>query len=348
MNVLKGNMSKNQKLKEKIKYYNLHDLVNLKVVAEDLKGSKYIHTRYSYFLADPNKTVDIVVRLVSLKNFPEIETARKENYKITKDSIVWSDTRRLGKWKAQIRGLKSGNIEIYFAGNAFSYKYLVFYILEPLINMALMRKGFCLVHASCFSVEDRGFLVSAYPSSGKTSILLQMLANGADYLADEMTIISKDGFAYLYYSPVSLSDYNLKGNIMKQIGFLNCIKKYIFKMIRVMTGCFIKLVIQVFPEKLLNGGKLLNVSKIKLGYIIDKNQHVSQNTYNIPETMLEISKVQYGYFNELIQRHVAEIKGSILNEYWDDMLKVLDAFCQKTESQILHKGSDFNVFNEKG
>lgn len=324
------------------KYYNIHGLVSIEIVSPLAAAIKYIDSRYRYFSVSNLESIDIRLKIFKFNNFHINKNKDKKRHDISEDAIAWRDKRKFGKWQVLIEGLKSGRYEIKFSGNAISYKYLFFYILEPLINMVLMSKGYCLVHASCFALSGESSLVSAYPASGKTSILLRMLEKGADYISDEMTIISKDGFVYMYPTPIVLSDYNMSRYVTDKLGFLSHIKKYILKVVRILTKGFIKLTIQISPERLLNGGKIINSSKIKQVYIIKKGYPEKEDMNNISGTMLRISKVQYDYFAKVIRKHRAKIKDSNLNEYWNNMAEVINSFCQNTKDLYIEKNNNIN------
>ncbi len=62
-------------------------------------------------------------------------------------------------------------------------------LLVPLLALRLIARGYVLVHASSFVHRSRGVLVAGWEGGGKSELLLPFVANGADYLADEWTIV---------------------------------------------------------------------------------------------------------------------------------------------------------------
>ena len=62
-------------------------------------------------------------------------------------------------------------------------------LLVPLLALRLIARGYVLVHASSFVHRGRGVLVAGWEGGGKSELLLPFVANGADYLADEWTIV---------------------------------------------------------------------------------------------------------------------------------------------------------------
>jgi hypothetical protein len=62
--------------------------------------------------------------------------------------------------------------------------------LESLVGLGLLAKGLVLLHASAFVWDGKGVLAAGWRKGGKTELLLGFMAAGADYVADEWTIVS--------------------------------------------------------------------------------------------------------------------------------------------------------------
>jgi hypothetical protein len=58
-------------------------------------------------------------------------------------------------------------------------------LLVPLINMLLLSKGILALHASAFSYQGQGALITGWAKGGKTEILLAFTSEGASYVGDE-------------------------------------------------------------------------------------------------------------------------------------------------------------------
>jgi len=53
------------------------------------------------------------------------------------------------------------------------------------------------IHASCVAVDDRGLLVLGPAGSGKSSLALQLMAYGADLVADDRVALRAEGAALM-------------------------------------------------------------------------------------------------------------------------------------------------------
>jgi hypothetical protein len=62
-------------------------------------------------------------------------------------------------------------------------------LLVPLLGLYLARAGHVLLHAASFVHRGRGVLVAGWQKGGKTETLLPFMAAGADYVADEWTVV---------------------------------------------------------------------------------------------------------------------------------------------------------------
>lgn len=85
-------------------------------------------------------------------------------------------------------------------------------VIEALIFLKLLEKGYTFLHSSAISRKNEAILFCAFPHVGKTNIILSfLLDNPRDYtfLSDEYTIISNKGRAYPYPRTIKIFDYNL-------------------------------------------------------------------------------------------------------------------------------------------
>lgn len=65
--------------------------------------------------------------------------------------------------------------------------------LLPIVNLTLLSKGVVPVHASAFTADGRGTLVTGWAKGGKTEVLLSFADHGATYVGDEWVFVTADG-----------------------------------------------------------------------------------------------------------------------------------------------------------
>ena len=61
------------------------------------------------------------------------------------------------------------------------------------------------VHASAVAVGGLGCLICGRPGAGKSTLALQMIAQGADLIADDQTMLTRQGSAVSLSAPPALS-----------------------------------------------------------------------------------------------------------------------------------------------
>jgi len=84
-------------------------------------------------------------------------------------------------------------------------------LLIPIINLTALSKGILPLHASAFTYNRTGVLVTGWSKGGKTETLLAFMQNGASYIGDEWVYISADGRTiYGIPEPIRLWDWHLQ------------------------------------------------------------------------------------------------------------------------------------------
>ena len=85
-------------------------------------------------------------------------------------------------------------------------------LFNTILLFKFIQKGYTLVHSGCISTPDSCYLISGMRDTGKTSTVLS-LVNGdqTKFMSDDLTIISQNGEAFSYPTPVGISPYTLTG-----------------------------------------------------------------------------------------------------------------------------------------
>ena len=81
-------------------------------------------------------------------------------------------------------------------------------ILEFLIYLELLKEGAFFCHSAAFIYNGKTIICPAWGNVGKTNLLLSFLFKGATYLADDWSLIYKDGHILSLPKRISLFEYN--------------------------------------------------------------------------------------------------------------------------------------------
>ncbi|MFX0195624.1 MAG: hypothetical protein ACFFCW_05825 [Candidatus Hodarchaeota archaeon] len=139
-------------------------------------------------------------------------------------------------------------------------------ILEPLIHYRLLGKKKALVHCSSLVYKKRGLLLFGYGGSGRTTVLLEFLRNGASFVSDDHTIISSDGTFFSLSRKVTLENNKRIGTYGKN--HFEAFPEFIYKISRNFTQR-IHLWVKVGLSRILSLiSKNIGVQKCKIGKIL--------------------------------------------------------------------------------
>lgn len=192
------------------RYYNLHDLVTIRLTSEWPRATQLVDQHYSSFktASFEHPDIDVIVGAFEpdLKDYVVID----DKYYVKNDSLYCEDSHKVSHWKVWIQDLE-GSTRIFFTGDPlFSYLFLFKFLLEPVVFFKLIRKGYSFLHSSCVGDGKRAYIFVASKGVGKTTSALRLAAEGMQFFSDEYTILSKDGTVYSYPNCIHLHAYNLK------------------------------------------------------------------------------------------------------------------------------------------
>lgn len=133
-------------------------------------------------------------------------------------------------------------------------KNLIYNLLEPFLNMYMLKLGQSFIHASAVSENKNAILFTGLGGVGKTSLTLKLVFNyGFKFMGDDLLIIDRDGRAYLYPKKIQIYAYNtenfqaLQKGLMKGRNLFDRAHWHIFKTIQG-PKCVRR---RVSPEKIL-------------------------------------------------------------------------------------------------
>lgn len=185
MNMKKMNMEKD----EKSVSYNIHDIIKLESFTE-LYELRYFNVGRHSDRPDMYIGDDI----------------SKQTYKELLCSI-WIEP-----------GTEQGENMYLGISNLINMSRHVLYVnlVEPLLRLMLIPKGYALLHLACLERGGRGIMISAPPDTGKTSCILKCLKANVDHddmgislLSDDMVIVSKNGDLLSFPKPFTISAHTL-------------------------------------------------------------------------------------------------------------------------------------------
>ncbi len=84
-------------------------------------------------------------------------------------------------------------------------------IIEPLLRFVMVSRDRMLLHSACVEIGGEGVILSALTDTGKTGTVLRLLReHGGRFLSDDMTVIDRDGNAFCFPKPLTISAHTLR------------------------------------------------------------------------------------------------------------------------------------------
>jgi hypothetical protein len=170
--------------KHRVTDYSLHGLVTIRLVDAPPSALKAIVRVMGKSQGTPATEPDIVIRYVDSMpvdgelRYIGLNAAafdRAHFYRVDeRGGLIRFDFEALG-----------GPLEILCERGVSSVPHLV-----QIVGLRLLQQGYVLLHSGAFVYEGVGVLVTGWEKGGKTETLLPFMANGAQYLSDEWTIVS--------------------------------------------------------------------------------------------------------------------------------------------------------------
>jgi len=74
-------------------------------------------------------------------------------------------------------------------------------VLDAVVGLKLLMKGYCLLHASCLDINGKGHLFIGFSDSGKTYTVMKHLKKGK-YVSDDVVIVNSSGKILGIQSPI--------------------------------------------------------------------------------------------------------------------------------------------------
>ncbi len=132
---------------------------------------------------------------------PAKHDIRIANGDLKKDWTLLDSDKAIGDDSYQIRyenvNYQIGANRIVCQGSV-NESYLEHEIVIPAINRMVAKKGYYLAYASAVSHHGKVLFFPGLSGSGKTSVVLELLARGASFMGDNNAFIDREGICTLY------------------------------------------------------------------------------------------------------------------------------------------------------
>ncbi len=198
-----------------ISNYNIHDIVKFKINSpKKFKLIKDFNPEFAYFKVDEIDNEDIQINIGDFSASKDDCYVIDDKYYVKDNYFYCKDYQGKVNWQVEIKDFEKEKTIVNFNPNTPSIKGLIIdiplqtFLIEPLINYKLSKKGHFLIHSGAISKDDTAYLLAGRGGAFKTTLTMDFIRNaGFKYLGDDKVIIHKN--KVLCY-PASLISFNFR------------------------------------------------------------------------------------------------------------------------------------------
>ncbi len=160
---------------------------------------------YSFKDISSNDNAIINVHFTDNINIPNDITILSSNIAFSEDSLYLYKTHKL---KLNLSEVSTERIKLECSYNIQPVE--LFWLLERILFVKLIEKGFTPQHASCFEIDNKIYAFSSLKETGKSKILINFLENieNIKYISDDVLILDNNYKALPYPRGMSLHKFH--------------------------------------------------------------------------------------------------------------------------------------------
>jgi hypothetical protein len=187
--------------------YNLHGIVGIRLVDASAADAAIVTQQLGPIRATLAREPDIFIRFVDrLPISSRVRYLGVDDVGFTDDAFLILRSKHKTRAKVQIPFDRIGRqCEIVCERGLPAVPMLI-----AIVNLTVLGKGALPLHASAFTYNDMGVLVTGWAKGGKTETLLGFMARGAAYVGDEWIYMGQDGRMYGIPEPIRVWDWHLR------------------------------------------------------------------------------------------------------------------------------------------
>ena len=305
---------------KKERYFNIHDIIKFKIITKDIFGGKFknLYGQYKNFEVEKRDDLDFIVYLGDFTPNNQNSTILEGKYYVKDDYFYCArDSYKFTNWKFELSGFDNGNTAVRISSNFSGYLWMAGFIIDFLIHYKMNKKGFPIVHASCVSQDNKGFLFSARGGGGKTTIAINLLDKGFKILGDNFVILHK-GNVLSYFSPLNIFTYNLAPIMKKNFGIKRRVILILKELVYKATGQYIKIFTIVNPKEIFPNLMLNNTELNTIFLLLPKDdiliEEIDKET--LIKRLVINQKLDTSFFLEYISEYSYMFPDSELATHW--------------------------------
>lgn len=317
-------------------YFTIQNILNFAV--NEKKKFRIFDTLYKHYenfkINDKPSNIDLIINLG--KFTPKTEgkyVVGYGKYYVGPDYLyVAKESYKGANWTFEIQGIEDKTTIVNIDFNTSGRIFITGHVIDFLIQLKLLQKSFSLIHASGISENGLSAIFSARGGGGKTSIALESLNHGYDFLGDNYLIVRNDDI-FSFPTSLSLFTYNLADVILKKLKTKEKLSISIKNLLYKVTGGYAKFFTKINPKRITD---VLPSSKLSTVFIMqpikgDKEElTVSRmDRKTALKKMCSNQMLEFTFFNQYIEIYSYMFPDKKFSKHWKLYFKALESNISK-------------------
>ncbi len=189
-------------------YLNILDDVTVKFHGKNTDIINHIEKDYGIFevKGDEIDEIDIDVQFVEEVSSEKDSVHIREPVAYDEQGVFFHPSGTWSVMRVDFDAIGNGTCQV--TCDVGFNRYLLGKLFEHLIHFYLLDNGGALCHSTAFKYDGRVIICPAWRNVGKTNLLLSLLEDGAQYIADDLCVVRDDGTVNSLPKRLNLLHYN--------------------------------------------------------------------------------------------------------------------------------------------
>lgn len=311
----------------RINYYSINNIINFVVIDKKnsfnrLFDSFDIHYENFRIEKEP-ENIDLIIEIGHFKpNLTDCYEVGLGRLFFRKDWMYISAEKYKGaKWRFEVDGFEKEKTIVRIDCNSLGRIFITGYVIDFLIHLKLLRKGFPIIHASAVSKNDNGLILSSSGGGGKTTIAINMTTQDSNFLGDNYVMIHR-GEIFAFPTSLSIFTYNLSPIILKALYRKERLFFKLKKWLEKITQGHVKIFTKINPNRVFQN--MIEKSKFKYGFFLNRKSG-STNIYIIDKIdksdfitrMIFNQKLEFNIFDKYINEYSYFFPDTSIASHWE-------------------------------
>jgi len=179
--------------------YNIHNIIKVQINrTKPLELLRDLNLRFTYFQEKHVNNPDIILNLGPFEPKNEKCVVIDHKYYVKNNYFYCEDSEKNAGWEVEIFGIDKGSMVVNFDERILGIQHLLapnlvsqHFMLRNLIEWKLFQKRALMLHAGAVENNRKAYLFAGRGGSFKTTLIMDLIRNGFNYIGDEYVIIYK-------------------------------------------------------------------------------------------------------------------------------------------------------------